>query len=132
MLMKKLALLIFGLIFSTITAFADPIHGIWQTIPDDNGHYGHIEVKNCDGTICGFLRRSFDADGAEYESENKNKAVIWNMVNNGEGKYGGGKIWAPDRDKTYSSKLELSGDKLKVSGCVLFICRDGGTWTKVK
>jgi len=54
------------------------------------------------------------------------------MVNKGKGKYSGGKIWSPDRDKTYDSKLELHGDQLKVSGCVLFLCRDGGTWTRVK
>ena len=130
--MKKVAFIFLGLTFSAIPLFADPIYGIWQTIPDDNGHYGHIEVKNCDGTICGFLRRSFDASSQEYDSENKNKAIIWNMVNSGAGKYSGGKIWAPDRDKTYSSKLELNGDRLKVSGCILIICRDGGTWTKVK
>ena len=130
--MKKVAFIFFGLLFFATSLIADPIHGIWQTIPDDNGHYGYIEVKDCDGTICGFLRKSFDANGKEYESENKNKAIIWNMVNNGGGKYGGGKIWAPDRDKTYSSKLELKGNQLKVSGCVLIICRDGGTWTKVK
>ena len=130
--MKRLALVFYGLIFSATSLIADPIHGIWQTIPDDNGYYGYIEVKDCNGTICGFLRRSFDENGKEVESENKNKAIIWNMVNSGKGKYSGGKIWAPDRDKTYSSKLELKGDKLKVSGCVLIICRDGGTWTKVK
>ena len=66
------------------------------------------------------------------ETEHKNKAIIWDMVNKGGGKYADGKIWSPDRDKTYDSKLELNGDALKVSGCVLFLCRDGGTWTRVK
>ena len=54
------------------------------------------------------------------------------MKSKGNGKYGGGKIWAPDRDKTYSSKLVLSGDQLQVKGCILIICRDGGTWQRVK
>jgi len=26
----------------------------------------------------------------------------------------------------------LEGDMLKVSGCVFVICRDGGTWMRVK
>ena len=46
----------------------------------------------------------------------------------GNGRYRGGKIWAPDRDKTYKSKMLLDGDVLSVSGCVLVICRDQ-TWT---
>ena len=54
------------------------------------------------------------------------------MKAKGDGKYGGGKIWAPDRDKTYASKLEPEGDMLKVSGCVFSDLRDGGTWMRVK
>ena len=58
---------------------------MWQTIGDDNGNYGHIEVKDCDGTICGFLRKSFDADGKVVKSEHTNKAIVWDMVNKGKG-----------------------------------------------
>ena len=130
--MRSLALTAFTAIFAATSAMADPIHGLWQTIEDDNGKYGHIEIKTCDGTICGFLRKSLDSNGKAVETEHKNKAIIWDMVNKGGGKYAGGKIWSPDRDKTYDSKLELNGDELKVSGCLLFLCRDGGTWTRVK
>ena len=48
----------------------------------------------------------------------------------GGGSYSGGKIWAPDTDKTYRSKMTLSGNALKVSGCVGPICR-GQTWTRL-
>jgi uncharacterized protein (DUF2147 family) len=54
------------------------------------------------------------------------------MVAEGAGAYSGGKIWSPDRDKTYNGKMQLTGNGLAVSGCVLGICRDGGTWTRVK
>ena len=111
---------------------ADPIYGLWQTIPDDNGNFGHIEVQDCDGTICGVLMKSFDTAGKSIESDNIGKRIIWNMKSKGDGKYGGGKIWSPDTDKTYASKLELVGDELKVSGCVFIVCRDGGTWTRIK
>ena len=55
------------------------------------------------------------------------------MAAKGGGAYGGGKVWAPDRDKTYNSKMQLSGDSLAVSGCVLggIICR-ASDWTRVK
>jgi uncharacterized protein (DUF2147 family) len=78
------------------------------------------------------LVQSYGADGKKRDSENIGRTLIWDMQNQGDGKYGNGKIYSPDRDKTYSSKLVLEGDALKVSGCVLFICRDGGTWTRVK
>jgi len=43
-----------------------------------------------------------------------------------------GKVYSPDRGKTCNSRLQLNGDTLKVSGCVLGICRDDGTWQRVK
>ncbi|MDG2295981.1 MAG: DUF2147 domain-containing protein [Paracoccaceae bacterium] len=130
--MKRLICAFFGLIFAASVVAADPIYGLWQTIPDDNGNFGHIEVQDCDGTICGVLMKSFDTAGKSIESDNIGKRIIWNMKSKGDGKYGGGKIWSPDTDKTYASKLELVGDELKVSGCVFIVCRDGGTWTRVK
>lgn len=130
--MKRLICAVFGLIFAASVVAADPIYGLWQTIPDDNGNFGHIEVQDCDGTICGVLMKSFDTAGKSIESDNIGKRIIWNMKSKGDGKYGGGKIWSPDTDKTYASKLELVGDELKVLGCVFIVCRDGGTWTRVK
>ena len=130
--MNRLIGVVLALVFTVSSAAADPIYGLWQTIPDDNGNFGHIEVQDCDGTICGVLMKSFDGSGKSIESDSIGKRIIWNMKPKGDGKYGGGKIWSPDRDKTYASKLELVGDMLKVSGCVFVVCRDGGTWTRVK
>ena len=134
--MKRLFLAAIVTLLTAGFVQADPIYGIWQTVADDNGKFGHIEVKDCDGKICGTLIRSFDETGKAYDSENVGKMVIWDMKPRGKGKYRGGKIWAPDRDKIYKSKLLLSGDELKVSGCMLivspFSCRDGGTWKRVK
>jgi len=130
--MKRIICAAFSLVLFVSVAEADPIYGLWQTIPDDNGNFGHIKIQDCDGTICGVLMKSFDSAGKSIESENIGKRIVWNMKAKGSGKYGGGKIWSPDRDKTYASKLEIQGDMLKVSGCVFVICRDGGTWMRVK
>lgn len=113
-------------------ALADPIEGTWKTKPDDNGNFGYVEVKPCGGAYCGTLVKSFDSAGKPMASENIGKKIVWDMVAKGNGAYGNGKVWSPDRDKTYDSKMQLSGDNLAVSGCVLFICRDGGTWTRQK
>ncbi len=111
---------------------SDPVEGVWMTKPDDNGNFGHIEIKPCGQAFCGTLIRAFDNTGAEVESPNVGKQIVWDMMAAGDGAYEDGKVWSPDRDKTYNSKMELSGDGLSVKGCVLGICRDGGTWTRVK
>ncbi|MDK3075707.1 DUF2147 domain-containing protein [Sedimentitalea sp. JM2-8] len=111
-------------------AAADPVFGNWRTAPDDNGNTGLIQVQACGSKICGTLVRAYDGTGAEMASPNVGKRIIWDMESKGGGAYADGKVWSPDRDKTYKSKMQLSGDRLAISGCILMVCRDGGTWTR--
>jgi len=105
--------------------------GIWKTTPDDNGNYGYVEIAPCGEKICGVLVRAFNGSGTELPSDNIGKPIVWDMQPQGNGAYAKGKIWSPDRDKIYSSKMQMTGDSMAVSGCVLGICRDGGIWTRV-
>lgn len=127
---KLLAILGAALIAGPALA-ADPVVGMYKTQPGDDGHFGHVEVYECGAAICGVIRKAFNSTGKEIPSDNIGKRMIWDMQVQGNGAYGKGKIWAPDRDKTYSSKMRLSGSTLKVSGCVIGICRSQ-TWTKIK
>jgi len=111
---------------------ADPAEGIWKTMPGDDGAFGHVRIYDCDGQICGVIHRAFATGGAEVESENVGKRMIWGMELEGDGSYAGGSIWAPDRDKIYRSKMSLDGNRLTVSGCIAggLICRDQ-VWSRV-
>lgn len=111
---------------------ADPVEGTWKTKPDDNGNYGHVRIKPCGPAYCGTLVKAFDGAGKEIASDNIGRQIVWDMVAYDGGLYDDGKIYSPDRDKTYNGEMQLNGNKLSVSGCVLGICRDGGTWTRVK
>ncbi|PTE13006.1 DUF2147 domain-containing protein [Pseudogemmobacter blasticus] len=113
-------------------AAADPVEGTWKTKVDDNGNYGHVKIVPCGQAFCGTLVKAFDGTGKQIESPNVGRKIVWDMVPYGDGRYDDGKIYSPDRDKTYNSEMELSGNSLKVYGCVLGICRDGGTWQRVK
>lgn len=112
-------------------ALADPVHGLWKTMPDDNGNFGHVRIDACGAAICGVLVEAFDGAGKPVASDNIGKQIVWNMKAQGGGKYGKGKVWAPDRDKTYNSKMVLQGKSLDVSGCVFGICR-ASQWTRVQ
>ncbi|MBR9862741.1 MAG: DUF2147 domain-containing protein [Rhodobacteraceae bacterium] len=129
--MKKLAI-IAVLASLSAPAYADDIYGTWRTIADDNGNSGHIRISSCGSKICGVLVNSFDRNGKAFKSENQGRKLIWDMENKGGGNYGGGKVYSPDRDKTYSGKLVLQGNSLNVKGCVLGVCRSGGSWARVK
>ena len=119
-------------ILGTAAFAADPVVGTWKTKPDDNGNFGHVQIKPCGPAFCGTLVKAFDGAGKEIDSPNVGRQIVWDMVAYADGLYDDGQIYSPDRDKTYNGEMQLSGNGLTVSGCVLGICRDGGTWTRVK
>lgn len=130
--MKRFALIcLLALGLGSPVMAADPLEGIWQTAKDDNGNFGHIQIAPCGDKLCGTLVQAFDSSGTPVQSDNVGKQIVWDMIAQGEGAYAKGKIWSPDRDKTYKSKMQLNGNGVVVMGCVLGICREGGTWKRV-
>ena len=129
--MKYLPKLVAVLALLAGPAMADPIEGMWKTSPDDHGDIGYIQVAPCGSSYCGVLVRSQNSAGAATTPPTIGRKIVWDVVASGSGAYTG-RIYAPDRDKEYASKLKLSGNTLAVSGCVMggLICRKGGAWTK--
>lgn len=109
-------------------AQADPVEGIWKTQVDD-GAYAHVSIAPCGAKLCGVISRTFNS-GGEYKSPNIGKQLVWDMEAKGKGAYRNGKIWQPSKDKVYSSKMDMSGDVLKVKGCIGPICKKQ-TWSRV-
>lgn len=127
--MKKLILAAaFGIGLAGV-AQADPVLGTWKTQPDD-GSYAHIDMQKCGSAVCGKIARTFNGDG-EYSSPNIGKTLVIDMVPNGDGSYAG-KVWRPSNDKIYIGKMDLSGNKLALRGCVAggLICSKQ-TWSRV-
>jgi len=136
--MKKLCLgIAFGLGLATVALagpVADPVAGTWKTAPGDTGGYLHVTIAPCGSEVCGTIKAAYDKDNAvQADYEHLGKKMLWNMTADGGGSYSGGKIWAPDADKTYSSKMSLNGNTLEVKGCVAggLICR-GQDWNRIK
>lgn len=115
--MKKLILVIvaaFG--FASTASAQDAAVGIWQTEPDD-GSFAHILIQPCGNAFCGIIQRTFQAGGVEYESENKGKTLVIDMVPNGDGTYNG-RVWRPSNNKIYIGKMQVNGDSLRLQGCI--------------
>ena len=113
---------------------ADPAAGTWKTAEGEDGGYLLVTIAPCGAKLCGTIAKAYDATGGVSGSyAHLGKPILWDMVAEGGGAYGGGKIWAPDTGKTYASKMALSGNVLKVKGCVAggMICR-GQDWARVK
>ncbi|WP_415182294.1 DUF2147 domain-containing protein [Phaeovulum sp.] len=101
--------------FVGTVATADPIEGLWQTQADD-GAFAHVKIAPCGANYCGVIARTFN-DGGEYKSENLGKKLVIDMAPKGGGKYKG-RVWRPSNNKIYLGKIDLSGDKMKLAGCI--------------
>ncbi len=113
-------------------AQAQEVFGVWQSEKTDDGRYLHIEVQPCAddrAKVCGTIVGAFGGAG----QENVGKPIIWDMLPGGRNAWDDGKIWKADEDKVYDSEMELRGDTLVVSGCVLggLICKSQ-TWPRVR
>jgi uncharacterized protein (DUF2147 family) len=109
---------------------ADPLEGVWLTTPGTDGHRGLIQVAPCGSKLCGTVIGAVLADGSKAsEGGAIGRQIIWDTVHKGNGVYSG-KVYAPDRDKTYTSKLILTGNGLSVSGCFMGVCREDGIWAR--
>ncbi|MBL4812291.1 MAG: DUF2147 domain-containing protein [Rhodobacteraceae bacterium] len=113
--MKRILLGFIGLIAMAGAALADPIEGLWQTEVDD-GSYALVRVSPCGAAYCGVIERTFDGTG-EYQSENLGRQIIINMAPAGGTDYEG-QVWRPSNDKIYIGKITLTGDNMRLRGCV--------------
>ena len=131
--MTRIISLLLMTLLAAGAAMADPIEGLWRTAPDDHGDIGYIRVSSCGATYCGILERAENAQGEAIQPDTLGRKIVWNLSHSTTTQYQG-RIYAPDRDKEYMSKLDLSGNRISVNGCVLggLICRNGGQWTRVQ
>lgn len=130
--MKKFAMMVAVSLSMAAPALADAVEGVWKTAPGDTGGWLNVTISMCGADVCGTILAAYKKDGSiDPAYEHLGKPIIWDMEVDGGGSYSGGQIWAPDRDKTYASKMTLSGNKLVVKGCVFggMICR-GQNWTR--
>ncbi|MFK7942177.1 MAG: DUF2147 domain-containing protein [Paracoccaceae bacterium] len=113
-------------------AVANDVFGIWQTEKNNEGKYLEVEVHACEADpakVCGTIVAA--KGGAEQSVVGK--PMIWDMAVDAANEWDDGKIWKPDDDEVYSSQMQLEGNTLTVSGCVLggLICRSQA-WPRVK
>ena len=111
---------------------ADPLAGTWRTQPGKDGGFGHVEILPCGDALCGTVVRTFDAAGQAVAASDLGAAILADVLPTGGGTYGKGRIINPETGRGYTARLTLRGDLLDIGGCVMMICRNAGTWQRVK
>ncbi|WP_394178067.1 DUF2147 domain-containing protein [Yoonia maritima] len=118
-----------ALAFGGAAQAQDAAVGVWQTEVDD-GAYAHVTVAPCGAAVCGTISRTFNGSG-EYQSPNLGRQIVIDMVPQGGGAYEG-QVWRPSNNKMYIGKMDVSGNALRLRGCVAggLICASQN-WTRV-
>lgn len=105
----------------TVSAAQDA-SGLWRTEATDQGHL-EVRIVPCGAALCGKIVRAVDTAGQSAPYPHTGRQMIWDMQPDGNGVWSGGKIWDPRNDRTFNSKMALTGRALTVSGCFLGICQ---------
>lgn len=116
---------------------ADPIFGRWLT---DDGAAIVVTYK-CGEKLCGRIERVLDPAAPQNDIYNPDKRlrskplvgvrILTGFVGSGS-RWDDGRAYDPKVGRAYDAKLELlENGKLKVTGCVLLICRSR-YWTRAK
>lgn len=143
--MKKLFLVSAALVlFFVSPVFAgspNAILGEWVTEEDKS----FVEIYQCDELYCGrivWLKNPRDEEGKEkLDKKNPDESlrsrkligmpILWGFRYGGEGQWEGGKIYDPQNGKTYSCKIKLEGQKLRVRGFIGFsLLGRTAVWTR--
>ena len=126
--MKKLIIASMAVFFAG-ASFADPVEGLWQTPPNDQGGFSYVQIAPCGDMMCGTVVKGFDSAGVEQAGGDVGKTIITAMTSAGEGSFTDGQLLAPSGDKTYWAAMTVDGDTLKVKVCPS-LCKTFG-WSKV-
>ncbi len=143
--MKKLFLISAVLmLFTASPVFAgspDAILGEWVT----EGDKSFVEIYKCDELFCGkivWLKNPKDEEGKEkVDKKNPDETmrsrkllglpILWGFTYSGEDEWKEGKIYDPQNGKTYSCRIKLEGEKLKVRGFIGFsLLGRTSVWTR--
>ncbi len=98
---------------ATVTHAAEPIEGNWKTASGETAVIG-----KCGGAFCVTLKTG------------KHAGKQIGRLSGQDGEYSG-QITDPAEDKTYSGSGSVSGNSLKMKGCVLKILCKSQTWTRL-
>ncbi len=129
------------LLFAATSLFAagSPV-GKWKTIDDETKKAkSYVEIYEKGGVyyakITKLIGKAQDSKcdkctGSRYNKPVVGMTFVWGMKKDGD-MFQGGKILDPNNGKTYTCKMWVQGDKLKVRGYIAFFYRTQ-YWYRVK
>lgn len=113
-LFTKTTLAVAGISMASMAFAADPLaNTTWQTF-DEGQPKGVIKITESNGVLTGKLISTVSKKGQKHVG----KTIISGLKADGSGKYSGGNITDPEKNKTYRMTANLSGNTLDLKGYI--------------
>ncbi len=111
-LFAKTTLAVVGISLASMAFAADPLaNTTWQTY-DEGKPKGMVKITESNGVLTGKLISTVSEKGQKHVG----MTIISGLKADGNGKYSGGKITDPEKNKTYKLTANLSGSTLDLKG----------------
>ena len=111
-LFAKTTLAIAGISLASMAFAADPLaNTTWQTF-DEGKPKGVVKITESNGVLTGKLISTTSEKGKKHVG----MTIISGLKADGGGKYSGGTITDPEKNKTYKLTANLSGSNLALKG----------------
>lgn len=122
-----------AVLLSPMAAQAD-VSGVWRSERSQKGGFMDVQFFPCGEAICGKLKTAYRKTGEVNPGfPGVGQTLIRDMVSVDGANYKNGTLKNPENGKVYYSKMKMSGNNLKVSGCIAggLLCNKI-TFTKMK
>ena len=135
--LRALSAAMLALVPLSPAAAAPSVEGLWRT---DDGK-ALIRIAACGPRMCGAIARVLDTgpnvprtDVNNPDESRRGRALVGLQIlsgfTGGPTEWTDGKAYDPKSGNSYKSSLRLNADgSLRVTGCVLFVCRSK-RWTR--
>ncbi|WP_201617772.1 DUF2147 domain-containing protein [Psychrobacter urativorans] len=124
-LFTKTALAVAGVSMATMAFAADPLaNTTWQTF-DEGKPKGVVKITESNGVLTGKLVSTVSEKGQKYVG----MTIISDLKADGNGKYSGGTITDPEKNKSYRMTANLNGSTFDLKGYIGPFSRTQ-TWKK--
>ena len=111
-LFAKTTLAVAGISLASMAFAADPLaNTTWQTY-DEGKPKGVVKITESNGMLTGKLISTVSEKGQKHVG----MTIISGLKADGNGKYSGGKITDPEKNKTYKLTANLKGSNLDLKG----------------
>ncbi len=111
-LFAKTTLAVVGISVASMAFAADPLaNTTWQTY-DEGKPKGVVKITESNGVLTGKLISTVSEKGQKHIG----MTIISGLKADGNGKYSGGKITDPEKNKTYKLTANLNGSNLDLKG----------------